>query len=29
MTDLRSLEIFYRVFQIGGLCRAAVKLNTT
>lgn len=29
MIDLRSLEIFYWVVQLGGFRRAAVKLNTT
>lgn len=29
MIDLRSLEVFYWVVQLGGFRRAAVKLNTT
>ena len=29
MTDLRSLEVFYWVAQLGGFRRAAAKLNTT
>ncbi len=29
LIDLRSLEIFYWIVQLGGFQRAAVKLNTT